>query len=84
MGKYFEEKNPSASRRDKIVDDLKMLRGLPPYDTGSNICRGDGYFARSLEKKYGKTIEELAREVNFGAISARWEAARRLFAGDDS
>jgi hypothetical protein len=43
------------------AEDLKKLRGLPPYNTPSNTCWGDGYFAASLRKKYGVSIEELER-----------------------
>lgn len=43
----------------ELRKDLGMLFGWPPYDGPENICRADGYFANSLEKKYGKPIEEL-------------------------
>lgn len=46
-----------------VERDLKTLFGLPPYDEPSNYLRGDGYFAQSLERKYGKTIDELCRET---------------------
>jgi hypothetical protein len=65
----------------KAIDDLKMLEGLPPYDDGGNICRGDGHFARSLEKKYHMTLEQLRREVGFDRIKKDWENHRNLFMG---
>lgn len=37
------------------------LQGHPPYDNFSNICMGDGYFAKSLERKYGLSIGELTK-----------------------
>jgi len=36
----------------QLLDDLKKLRGLPPYDTWSNHCCGDGYFAGSIRAKW--------------------------------
>ena len=32
----------------KLIVDMKCLHGIPPYDGGSNIVRGDGYFANDL------------------------------------
>lgn len=69
------------SRRERILDDLKKLYGLPPYDSGGNICRGDGYFARSLEEKYGKPLKELREEVNWAQVVDAWEGHRTLFMG---
>lgn len=43
--------------------DLDKLEGKPPYDGGSNICRGDGYFYNSIEKKFGMTIPELRKAL---------------------
>jgi len=45
------------------ADDLRKLFGHKPYDGASNICREDGYFAASLEKKHGMTVEALSRLV---------------------
>ena len=33
----------------------------PLIDGMFNLCYGDGYFSKSLQKKYGKTIAELER-----------------------
>ena len=77
----YEGRRAGMDRRELIIDDLKMLQGLPPHDGGGNHCRGDGYFARSLEKEYGKTVGELEREVGWAGIVNQWEAARRLFLG---
>ena len=52
-------------RCDKIRDCLAKLHGDPPYDEPSNICRADGYYALSLERRFGKSIEELEAEVNY-------------------
>ena len=43
--------------------DLKKLRGLPPYDGPSNICRGDAYFAMGIEKRYGMSISKLDKLI---------------------
>lgn len=48
---------------DDVVHDLKMFLGLPPFNTPSNFCYLDGYFALSIEKKYGKKISDLKKEA---------------------
>lgn len=52
-----------AGRAAEIRDDLAKLNGEPPYNTPSNICWNDAYFGKSLERKYGATIDELQRIV---------------------
>jgi hypothetical protein len=47
--------------RKILRDELAKLNGWPPHDEPSNICRGDAYYGKSLEEKYGKTIAELER-----------------------
>lgn len=47
---------------EKLKDDLKKLNGLSPYNTPSNICWGDEYFAKSIELRY--TREEIKKAVN--------------------
>ena len=47
-------------QKKRAIDDLKKLYGDPPYDGGSNIVLGDGYFANSLISMYGMSIAELA------------------------
>jgi len=42
---------------------LDKLDGKPPYDTPSNHCYGDSYYAKSLEREYGAPIEELRKKV---------------------
>jgi hypothetical protein len=46
---------------EKAKDDLKKLYGHPPYNTWTNICYGDAYFARAIEKEHGKSCEELQK-----------------------
>ena len=48
---------------EDLERDLRMFYGLPPHNTWSNHCFGDGYFAVALKKKYGKEPEELARGI---------------------
>lgn len=38
----------------QIDDDARKLLGLPPHNTPSNVCAGDGYFQRSCELLHGK------------------------------
>ncbi len=47
----------------RAADDLKKLLGLSPYDTMDNPCYGDGYFAKSLEERYGMPIRQLRKET---------------------
>jgi len=65
--------------RREAIDDLKKLNGLPPYD-GFNPCAGDGYFALSLTKKYGMSVEELSDAVGFKKLVDEWNLARAAFA----
>lgn len=39
------------SRRERLIDEMQMLYGIPPYDDGGNIVKGDGYFAKGLRKR---------------------------------
>lgn len=39
--------------------DLGKLNGDPPWDGPTNIVMGDGYFARSIEAKYGFDLKTL-------------------------
>lgn len=59
----------------EVVDDLKKLNGIPPYD-GFNPCHNDGWFAKSLVKKYGVDISVLEKAVGFSKIRNAWDAKR--------
>ena len=65
--------------KKKAIDELKKLEGLPPHDGGGNICRGDGYFAVSLERKYGMSIKDLQKKVGFDKIHNEWKQMRQQF-----
>lgn len=39
---------------EELEEMLKKLYGLPPYDNWSNICYGDGYFAKSIKDKFSE------------------------------
>lgn len=45
------------------VDALRKLEGLPPYDTGSNIVRSDGYFSQSIERDYPEAVRKEAKKI---------------------
>jgi len=67
-----KDKPLNFSRKEKIKDMLKTLNGLPPHNTGGNICYGDGYFSNSIpakegNKEYDTAMEELIQE--FGPTS---------------
>jgi hypothetical protein len=49
---------------ERLRSDLQKLYGLAPYNTPSNICYGDGYFAKSIESRYSKEkINEMKKEL---------------------
>lgn len=43
------------------VKDLRMFHGLPPHDGPGNICRSDGHFAASIERKYPRALLDRAK-----------------------
>ena len=47
----------------KLIDKLKKLEGLPPYNGPSNIVRNDGYFAASIEQEFGSHMVQAAQEL---------------------
>lgn len=47
----------------EIRSDLAKLNGWPPHNVGSNIVRGDGYFAKSIERRWGKEL--LHKALNY-------------------
>lgn len=65
------EKEALAEKRAGFTDyqkrcirrDLDKLDGKREFNSPSNICWGDGLFAKSLEEKYGESITELRRIV---------------------
>jgi len=64
----------------KLIDDLKKLAGLPPYDEPSNLVRGDGYFAASLERKYGLEMVEAARQLVIRPLQIEYTRMKDGFA----
>jgi hypothetical protein len=42
------------------VEDLKKLRGLPPYNYPGNLVYADGIFANSIDRNYSKRVQLLA------------------------
>ena len=52
-------------RKDKIRDCLDMFHGRGKYNTPGNPCWADGYYAKSLEKRFGKSIDDLKKEVGY-------------------
>lgn len=47
----------------KMKDDLDALDGKGRHNVGSNIVRGDGIYANSLERRYEMTIEDMRKLV---------------------
>lgn len=46
-------KGADAEAKKEAMDKIDKLEGVPPYNTWSNICYGDGYFAASIIRQYG-------------------------------
>lgn len=46
---------------EELRTDLAKLDGTPPFDGPENPCRGDAYFAQSLEAKYNANLELLRK-----------------------
>jgi hypothetical protein len=69
----------TKNQKKKALKMLKMLNGLPPYDDGGNICRGDGYFANSIPH-YGMTTEELSKACGFDKVYEEWKTIKKAFA----
>ena len=40
---------------EDIFRDARIYLGLPPYNTATNITRGDPYFNRACKEKYGES-----------------------------
>lgn len=59
--------------KDNAIEKLKILRGIPPHDSWSNICYGDGYYAKSIEREFGMPLEELAEVSGFNKIEKRYK-----------
>lgn len=58
------ERSMGANQPSEITElqqDLDMLDGKPPYAGPENHARNDLYFATSLERKYGRPLEDLRR-----------------------
>lgn len=64
--------------KSEIIDAIKKLDGLPPYD-GFNVCQGDGWYAKSIEEKYGHSITVLKELVGYKDVVAKWEQLRQQF-----
>ena len=46
---------------DLLRTKLDMLDGKPPYDTPTNICCADAYFAASIARQFCHNVIELRR-----------------------
>ena len=62
-------------QRLRVRDKLRMLDGLPPYNTGSNLCRGDPYFAAQLVREFGMMLPALREAAGPLTDPAATEAA---------
>lgn len=66
-GKISITANALEKHKAEARDNIAMLEGAPPYNTWSNLCYGDGYFANSLLRQYkAESIEQLKKWCNYG------------------
>jgi len=48
----------------ELEQKVKILLGLPPYDTWTNYCYADHYFAHALKTQYGeKAVQDMTKKV---------------------
>lgn len=65
-GKYSGEgARLTPSQKREVRKTLDKVYGRPPHNVPSNLCYGDGYVVRSLEKKYGMSEEQLKKEIGY-------------------
>ncbi len=62
----FTPEPRTLKRNTTLADDIAMLENPLTPGGGMNHCFGDGYYALSLEEKWGAPIEELRRRVRAG------------------
>lgn len=48
---------------EAALKSARMIQGKPPYNTFTNYCYGDGYFARSCIDKFGEAMWAAANEI---------------------
>lgn len=57
-------------RIDDAVETLKVLLGLPPHNTWSNISYADGYAYKAYERRFPKWIRaEAQRKIDEGTAT---------------
>jgi len=48
---------------ERLIDDLKKFKGLPPYD-GFNTCASDGYFWNDIKRRHTESeIKEALKRI---------------------
>lgn len=52
-------------QKAKAMDWIRKLHADPPWDTMSNPCAGDGYFAKSIVQEFGMSITELGQVCGY-------------------
>lgn len=71
------EKRKRINKR-QAFEDIKKLMGYPPYNKAGNFSLGDGIFARHIEEKYGKSVDELHKMFHFEERMHSVKIAQRL------
>jgi hypothetical protein len=56
-------RRPRRINKSKARDMLARLDGAAPYNEPSNTSWGDGYYARSIERKFQMPLDEIRKLV---------------------
>jgi len=63
--KTFYSRDAIRRAKRRAIDNIKALRGMPPYDTWSNISFGDTIFAASIKRDFEcDDIDEIWKWAN--------------------
>lgn len=55
---------PKSDDYKGCLEAFKKYHGLPPYNDGTNVVKGDGWFLRSIHEIYTKkTVEKASKQA---------------------
>lgn len=44
------------TKEQTVEDMVRVLYGLPPYNTFTNVCYGDAFYRQSIINKFGQKL----------------------------
>jgi hypothetical protein len=68
------------SLKELALDSLKKFFGLPPYNTASNLLKGDRHLLKAMERMYRLPLHRLEQETGFDKVRSGREEPRQRFA----